>query len=350
MPTTLGPALLPLKHKALSSLCLAHRDIAAVAARRWILAPAVRSRAPAAIYLDSDLALVTGTGAYGTLQDAFRDLLQDDWEHRATTAYQLKSASIANGRIYCGRWKGHWMPGPIKDLFGPMLQVEHGSIACTWMGNLYFGHWLVDDLPLHLAAEATGGPIVMARKPYTQEPDYRRLLGLSVVAVERAQVRDLIIHDDVGQNGFKAARYQRLRARVAAQVTGGTGKPVYLLRGSTGAQRALLNEAQIADYLQTQGFQVACPERTGLADLMATLAGAPLVVGIEGSHMTHAIYAMAAGGTLCTIQPPDRFVNVVRGFTSSIGARYATVVGERAPGGFALPLHKLQRILERINP
>jgi hypothetical protein len=59
---------------------------------------------------------------------------------------------------------------------------------------------------------------------------------------------------------------------------------------------------------------------------------------------------MAAGGTLCTIQPPDRFVNVVRGFTSCIEARYATVVGECAPDGFTLPLHKLRRILDRINP
>jgi capsular polysaccharide biosynthesis protein len=348
--SALAPALLPLKHRALSSLGLAVRDTAAVAARQWTVAPAVRTKAPPAIYLQSDLSLVTATGAYGTLEDAFRDLLRIDWDHGATRAYLLKNASIVDGRVYCGRWKGHWMPGQLRDLFGAAERVDSGSLACTWMGNLYFGHWLVDDLPLHLAAEVTGYPLITERTPYTQEPDYRRMLGLAVRSVRRAQVRELVIHDDFGQNLYRTERYRTLRARVSAQVGPCAGKPVMLVRGSTGTSRALVNETEIADFLRAQGFLIASPEHTPLPALMDMLAGSPLVVGVEGSHMTHALYGMAEGGTLCTIQPPNRFVNVVRSFTSCVGLRYATVVGELTQAGFALEVQKLQRILERINP
>ncbi len=310
----------------------------------------MHSKAPPAIYLESDLSLVTATGAYGTLDDAFRDLLQIDWVHRATRAYLLKNASLVDGRVYCGRWKGHWMPGSLRDLFGAVEVLDSGSLACTWMGNLYFGHWLVDDVPLHLAAEAAGHPLITERTPYTQQPDYRRMLGLAVRSVRRAQIGELVILDDVGQNHFRAERYHRLRARVSAHVGPGAAKPVFLVRGSTGHNRALLNEAEIADYLSAQGFLIASPEHTPLPKLMQILGGAPLVVGVEGSHMTHALYGMAEGGTLCTIQPPNRFVNVVRGFANCIGLRYATVVGALAPGGFVMDVQKLRRILERINP
>jgi capsular polysaccharide biosynthesis protein len=90
------------------------------------------------------------------------------------------------------------------------------------------------------------------------------------------------------------------------------------------------------------------PDLTSAGQIAAAIHNARLVVGIEGSHLAHAIYAIADGGTLLAIQPPNRFNNVFKDIADAMALRYAFIVGAPVPGGFEVEVDRLDRLIATI--
>jgi capsular polysaccharide biosynthesis protein len=126
---------------------------------------------------------------------------------------------------------------------------------------------------------------------------------------------------------------------------------VYLRRGAFGAQdpRVLINGEEVESFLAAQGFAIVDPDRLSSEELCRQMRGASVVVGIEGSHLAHAIYTMASDGVICALQPPRRFNNVYKDYTDCVGMRYAFVVGAPKDGGFVVPKDELARTLEKVG-
>ncbi len=106
-------------------------------------------------------------------------------------------------------------------------------------GNHFFGHWITDDLTLHLAAEAIGRPFILKRKAYLHEPEYRRLLNIWCDEVACTHFDEVVVLRDFGQNAYKRKRYEILRNRLKEQFHPGHAKRVLLRRGSLGVSRAI---------------------------------------------------------------------------------------------------------------
>jgi len=255
-----------------------------------------------------------------------------------------------DGYIYGRRWKSRLLPvGAPIWASAPEVQIPLGSLACSWSGNLYFGHWVTDDLSLYLAAAEIAPPFTMERRPYLHEPQYRELLQIPNPALRRAHFDEMIVLEDIGQNDFKRRRYELLRSRLRSHLRKPGSEYVFIRRGKSGATRELANSSEVESFLSSQGFTILDPEALKPLDIAAQLLDARVVVSVEGSQLVHALLAMAQGGILCCIQPPMSFNNIHRGHTECLNMRYATIVGRPSEGGFSVEIDGLKRLLDKMD-
>jgi hypothetical protein len=340
----------PITHKLLSFTGTAIEAIEDACVESWVVEPALKQRVEPSIYLPGDLGRVTGAIEFSNLKQEMEYLTAEVRDHAATVAYRLRNVAVVDGGLYSGRWKERLMNrGKAETSNGPKKRMASGVVACSWTGNHFFGHWITDDLTLHLAAAEIGHPFILKRKPYLHEPDYRRLLNIWCDQVVCARFDEVIVLRDFGQNAYKRRRYEVLRDRLKDQFPMGQAKRVLLRRGSLGVSREIVNNSEFESFLGAHGFTIVDPEKLTPSEIVEQTMGAEVVIGVEGSQIPHALLTMADKGALCCLLPPHRFVNTFKGYADCLGMRYAMLVGHAAPGGFRIDLSDLGRILERIE-
>ena len=322
------------------------------AARRWEVAPATRSVRPPALYDPADLDRITGVGS--TIRDVSserRRVLGGPVENAATVAYELRDAVISRGQVFT--WRTYLQvsdePAPVVAR-STALHLDHASMASSWIGCRYFGHWLMDDLPRQLAAQVLAPPLSVLTRPTPSQRDYATRLDLALPISDEARVGRLIVIDDFGQNADKQARYEQLRARARTAFPVAGGQRVMLLRGATGKRRMLVNEASLATALAARGFVILDPGTCSVEQILATCVDAALVVGVEGSQILNGAMWARTGGTVLTIQPPHRFELIIKDLCDAIGLQYAFVVGERhGETDFMVDVDQVLRMIDRIE-
>jgi hypothetical protein len=340
----------PYTHKLLSLAGMAIEEMEDACVKSWVVEPVLKQAVQPAIYLPADLDRVTGAIEFSNLQWEMNSLTSSVREHAATIAYRFQNVSIVEGALYSGRWRQRLMARERAEKdSGPENRRPNGVVACSWCGNHFFGHWITDDLPLYLAAQEIGDPLILKRKPFLHEPGYRELLGTWCEQVACTRVDDLVVLRDVGQNNYKRKRYEILRSRLKRKFRSCGAKRVLLRRGRLGTSREIVNAPEFESYLSNQGFTIVDPEKLTSSEIVEKTMGAEVVVGVEGSQIPHALLSMADGGILCCLQPPSRIAHTIKGYTDCLDMRYAMLVGHAAPGGFRIDLNDLGRVLETIE-
>jgi capsular polysaccharide biosynthesis protein len=177
------------------------------------------------------------------------------------------------------------------------------------------------------------------------------VFGQAYRELDRAVVRRLVLFDDISQNAHKVQRLRALRARVAkaAPSSATEGDIVYLMRGAGGKPRPLLNEAEVVEELTRRGVRILRAETLPVPQMIAELCGARMIIGVEGSQLSHALFTLRDEGALLTIQPPDRFFNSHMDWARPLNMRYGIVVGEARPSGFYLPIGDLLRTIDLMQ-
>jgi capsular polysaccharide biosynthesis protein len=94
---------------------------------------------------------------------------------------------------------------------------------------------------------------------------------------------------------------------------------------------------------------VVDPQHQSAAEIVATIRGARIVVGVEGSHLAHGLFSMAPEGTLLVLQPPYRFNNVHKDYTDCMDLKYAFILGDACEGGFSMSMNNLNKTLDIIS-
>lgn len=341
---------LPITHKLLSFTGTAIGAIEDACAESWIVEPPLKQRVQPSIYLPEDLDRVTAAIEFSNLQQEMEYLTAEVREHAATVAYRFRNVAVVEGGLYSGRWRERLMARERAEASNePQKHRSRGVVACSWCGNHYFGHWITDDLTLHLAAEEIGDPFILKRKPYLHEFGYRRLFNIWCDQVSDIRFDEVVILRDFGQNGYKRKRYQILRNRLKEKYRMPRATRVLLRRGSLGASREIVNNSEFESFLSNRGFSIVDPEQLTPSEIVEQTMGAEVIIGVEGSQIPHALLTMADKGVLCCLLPPFRFVNTFKGYTDCLGMRYAMLVGHEAPGGFRIDLNDLCRLLEKIE-
>ncbi len=327
--------------------------LTSLARERWTLCAEETRDATPAIHLDGALDRVTALSPWRTW-DVERSLIEGHTgSHAASTAYLIEDVDLVGAFLYKGAAKAQ--PGfgreswtlPSSDA---VAHVEDACLVTSNEGSHFFGPLLQCDYPLELIAPNDARNFNVVTKPYEHSSAYRRLLALPPERrLTRARFRRLIVYTDFAQNSFKIARYVELRRRLRMSVAPSgraRHRGVYLSRGRTGELRVLSNEAAIVEFLDAQGFEILEPATLSADEIAARTLEAPLVISVEGSHLSHAIFSMRDKGTMLVLQPPDRFAMPYKEFTDSLDMRFAFLVGLSAADGFEVPIDDLRRMLD----
>jgi len=320
--------------------------------RQWVICSSEKTYAHPAIYLENELDKVTGIPKETTYDFEMERIRGGLRSHGATTAYQLQNVQIRQGYIYKKSMRLRFTKRKESLLqFGAVESIDQAALACTSFAYHYFGHLLLDDLPLALAAAQIAPPIILETPAYPQINEYKNLFNIHPRLVQQAHCAQLTIIDDIGQNQFKRDRYRSMRSQLIPHGSDQPPRGVMLRRGKLGAQRSLVNESEVIALLESQGFITLVPEDLSAAELVRQMVGTKIVIGVEGSQLAHGVLTLATGGVMCALQPPYRFNNSFKDYLDCIehDLRYAFVIGKRVADGFEIDLNTLAKTLDRID-
>lgn len=315
------------------------------------LVPGESATRPAAVFLESELKKVTRVQDETTLEFEMARIRGGAIEHGPTQAYILKNAKVLNGYIYAQGSRVvvcHTREWPFS--MKPKRRLERGLLASSYVGNRYFGHWICDDNTRALLANAQTGPALFSGSPPSRhKTSYRDLMRVPHQQAIGVMVEELAVVPDNSQTSNKQQRLRDIASRIRKLEGLRSGHGVYFHRGTTGVRRLLNNEAEIEEMLRKRGFEILRVMEMSVPDIIARSKDASVIIGVEGSQLMHGLFTMKPGGTMICIQPPDRFNNVYKDLTDSLGMRYSFVMGEGVTENFRMDPKALQETLELID-
>ena len=325
------------------------------ALRSWEFEPACESERFAAIFEEEDLQRVTSTAPHTTLEYQVEQLRAGRYRHAARRAHLFRHAVMVDGHIFTLRMVHPMAFGPMPGVsLNSLAEIDSGVLGTSEYGNKYFGHWFCDDVPMSITAREFGkvyGHANSDNRLIGHQQAYAEIFGWGIELVANAAFRELTILDWSPMTPRQGERFAAMRGRLMMPSETPAHPGVMLLRHTSGQQRVLGNESEIADMVRARGFRVVDPLKSTVAELIDACAGSKVVMGVEGSQLAHGFLPMLApGGTLLTLQPPFKFDHFWKGRCDAIGARYAFIVGSQtSENGFTIDVDRVQKMLDRLD-
>ena len=268
----------------------------------------------------------------------------------------MRNVDLVGTSLFSGRMH-HW----VSDRYAPLLSREptesipSAAYASGYSGNRWFGHFILDTSPLCLMAsdvarersmEVVMSPLVT--DALGQRRRYLDLLDIPPRIVSCGHFDEVVLIDPLPLNSYHRSKVEELRRRIRKSTRASFGgHKVYLRRGSHGEAREPDNLSEIEALLSDAGFHILDPSSMKLDALVAALLDARVVLGVEGSQLTHALPAAADGATLLTLQPPHRFGSPLKVYAEEIGLRWGFLIGQpRSKESWAVDLDELRRTLD----
>jgi Glycosyltransferase 61 len=328
-----------------------YRDVACEAVEQWTVSGASQRPVPPARFLPGQLEKILDTefAPVDTVVRAFRGGFDsDDGE---TLGFRLRNVHLVDGVLYGARSLRHLRQRQRRQPFYrvPATTVS-GTLYESWIGNQWFGSWLMEDCITYGLAHEHGRPITTRPLPRDGHiADYEARLGMAPERVQDVHFDELVLFEDPGHNEGKRQRADRLRERLVAGASRQPHPGVYLLRGDAGDRRLLLNEKAIAEALaQRRGFKVIDPLQSTVGEIVEACAGARVVAGVEGSQLVHGLVTMPTDAALFVIQPPHRVVSTLKLSTDRQGQTYAFVIASGGKEEFSVSLEDVERTLDLL--
>lgn len=327
----------------------------AAAVETWELAPAEDRENARPLCIDGQLEKAQRLD-HGPAKENLPRLLSTTLRHKATTAHLLKNVDLAGTSLFSGRMH-HFVSDRYPPIFSHerVAAIPRAVFASAYSGNRWFGHFILDTSPLCLmawdVARERGMEVVMA--PFVtdslgQRRRYLELLDIEARGVSSARFDELVIVDPLGLNRYHRSKFEEIRRRIRKSIRASLGDhKVYLRRGSHGDLREPENVSEIEAVLSEHGFHILDPSSMKLDALVAALLDARVILGVEGSQLTHALPTAADRATLLTLQPPRRFGTPLKVYAEQIGLRWGFLIGQQRSGeSWVVDLDELRRTLD----
>lgn len=256
------------------------------------------------------------------------------------------------GRLF-RRGTNHFMAKgqPIRQAFQAPSEYDHVAITNSSLGLRYFGHWLRDDCAARgLSLPSTATLKSLVRPQWSDCHFYEDIFEQSWDEEAVFFARKLSVLTDIGFSPDKRRRLNILRDQLRQKIETSNNRDgiVYIRRGETSVPRAMSNEDELIKRLSDAGIGIVEAE-TGGETIARAMMDAAIVIGIEGSQLTHATYNLRENGALLVIQPPDRFYNPHHEWTRLLGMRYGFVVGHMQADGYMVNPDEVFLMLERLQ-
>ncbi len=225
--------------------------------------------------------------------------------------------------------------------------LSASPVALTSGGCAYFGHWLRDDCATALLPVDPGPRVIMKSPDWPDKTIYRTLFEQTAPEVlDCAAIDELVYYDDIYQNGFKVPRFEQLRATLRRHVTPeNAGRIVYIRRGPSARHRPFYNEEAVLETLASHGIEIVTPE-SDTESFIAKILDAALVISVEGSQLSHAVYTLRKGGGLLVIQPPDRIFTSHIDWANALGMDIGVIIARQQDDGFTTTAEEILRTVD----
>jgi Glycosyltransferase 61 len=329
------------------------RDLFDKAQRVDILAPSTVSKGgEPCIMLPDQLDRVKEAAFATQLPLEIAQMRGAERSHPPLRRFEFRDVIINGSAVYCSEGRKYFNSGlPAPAFREPVEECATIALRTSFIGTHFFGHWLRDDCASHFLAEGDGTVASLQHPDWADTAFYREAFGQKYRTLRKARVKQLILYDDITQSPHKAERFLKLRSKIEAKTSAvDCGHVVYLKRGSAGARRQMLNEGEVVDALEKRGVKVIQAEGMPAEELVRVLLGSRLVISIEGSQISHALYTLRSGGGVLAIQPPRRLFNSHMDWTRFMGMRYGIVVGiDHGNQNFTLPIGDLLRTIDLME-
>lgn len=339
----------PLTYRLRHVLARGGQTLEQVAVESWEIAPSEYRNVPPVFILPGQAERIIRT-EFAPLDLVLHSLKGNPREEAGPTmAYRLRDIDIIDGVLYSSGLSMHLRSRQRPPFPARLRDGGKGSLYETWVGNRWFGNWLLDDCLSYRLAELTGDPVTTMPERGGHVPDYEALLSMTPQRVRDVHFDELIVFDDHPNNSHRLARAQDMRRRLLA---GRNPKPcpgIFLLRGASGDARIMENEDEIAGRLEAEyGFRALFAEDYSVAELMEICGEARIIAGVEGSQLNHGIAVMPPGGCLFTIQPADRVTTAMKLLSDRWQQRFAMVVAEGNASAFRVNWDDIARTMDLI--
>lgn len=309
------------------------------------ICPAEVSETSVTACLPGQIDRITGASVFATVESEITRVTQRTVTHAATLAFHLSRATLYSGNLYCRNFK---LPVAKDSKTHSSIHLTSAPLASSHIGSQFFGHWLRDDCSRYLLAENYGTPLTLDHANYGHSAAYANMFGQDWTPTTGATIDHLVVFQDYAQNSNKKKRYQALRRAIRNKVSPAPTPLVYLCRGNTGQPRKVANERGLVDELVRRGFIVADVGAHDIKDIMSKIAGARLVISIEGSHVNHCCMSLPAGSALLLLQPSDRFSANFKGWAEAIDIRSGFVVGPKSENGYHFETSDILKTMELL--
>jgi Glycosyltransferase 61 len=331
-------------------------DLKDLASKRWQLCGPETANCLPAIHLPGEIDRIKSVSPWRELGAELESIRGGKARHAGSEACLIEDVELVGAFLYKGPAKSQPGYGETQWRLSAASHPERlreSHLITSHMGSHFFGTLLLDDYPLALLPPQGEHCFLMCTQPSQHNAQYRELLKLpNGPTLQRAHIDRLIMYTDFAQNSLKAKRYEALRTtlRKSCPRTGTSSAGVYLRRGRSGELRLLENETQIEETLIRLGFDIIDPMTLTAAEISGRTLDAPLVVSVEGSHLSHAIFSASDHATFVVLQPPDRLCMTYKEYTDRVGSmRFAFLVGDRSIEGFRVEPDHLMRLLDLVS-
>ena len=329
------------------------KNIEQAAESSWVMAPGGERSYPPAHFLEKHLSYNLKTYAPLTIPNEIKRINGGHAIVKPTIAYQLNNAKVLDGFVYKGsyRLKVKVEKEKLSNYWGDVERIDEGALVSSWGSNIYFGHWIHDEIPLVFAANKLGvQPYRTGKERYLHQAGYEKLLNLELSTVSKAIFSKLILFSDSSLNTYRVERLRKLRTLLSSSGNSMGNRYVYISRGVRGGNgRELVNEAELVEKLKLLGFCIIEPEKMTPKEIVEACLGAEVVLGIEGSAMAHAFVSLREKGMMVCLVPEYQFNNPYMDFCSSVGLQYGFIVGRAVPGGFKVDLDDVDAFFSKIR-
>ena len=317
-----------------------------------IICPEEKYDIPLAIYLPAHLERIKGVSKFDTLQDMLQKVQQTYAIHAPTLLIPLGKIRLFGGGIWTH--KNEFITRNInrKDKF-PEVNLNQAVVTDSDFAYTYFGHWMHDAAPATLLGTSEIPSVSLRNPHYPHATQYQQLFKLNHIYGNKGIIDNAYLLSDFSQNSSKKSRYLTLRdnlkRNLQAQDTSYAG--VFIARGQSGLPRMLTNELEVINHLQNKGFDIIYPEKLTAEAIARRLWNAKIVITVEGSAFSHAIYSMSLTGAALILQPPYRFVVITRDFCNALGIRwgfYVCAPSNNTDSFYVDSFSDLDRIMDKL--
>ncbi|MEZ5756311.1 MAG: glycosyltransferase family 61 protein [Paracoccaceae bacterium] len=344
-----GYSAIPLVQLLAGRLGLA-RSLADSAVETRLISPGLTEAPPRAIFLDGQLDRVTGVDSTSSLDLERIRLGGVPVTHLPTLAFRIEDAVFSAGRLLTPRLHENQGGTQKRRLIARITeQLDSAAFPLNLYATLFFGHMVLDGAAAMMLAPPFAPACIDATVSAGMAGHvdrYFQIFGLAHRAVRDVRVHNAWLFDDRGMNPHKSARLRTLGEKVRALPGRGSGHGVFFRRRGWGARRAPENEAELEDFFAARDFDIVDAAGLGVDDIIARIRGARVLVGVEGSGLTHGMLAMEPGATVVMLMPPWRLNNMMKDYSDGLGLRHAFVIGTEGRGGYVIDPDEILRTMD----